>query len=131
MLHYISTTWVCMLHYMPKNDYRSGKRQVSMVVDEGLWWAVKAIAGQRGVSVTALVTELLQDLVSDVQPVSAASPTVPAARTAPDWDSIMERGLVAREAVASVGLDRDRERTVSLYGVSDTVSDGDPLGEIA
>ena len=49
-----------MLHYMPKNDYRRGRRQVSFVVDEGLWGAVKGAAASRGWSVTRFVTEVLE-----------------------------------------------------------------------
>ena len=48
-----------MLHYM-KNRYREGRRQVSLVVDEGLWLSVKAAAFTRRVSVTELVTVLLE-----------------------------------------------------------------------
>lgn len=45
---------------MAGNDYRSGRRQVSFVVDESLWAAVKGVAAGRGWSVTRLVTELLE-----------------------------------------------------------------------
>lgn len=55
-----STTCSTTLHYMAGNDYRSGRRQVSFVVDESLWAAVKGVAAGRGWSVTRLVTELLE-----------------------------------------------------------------------
>lgn len=54
---------VCMLHYMAGNDYRRGRRQVSFVVDEGLWVAVKVRAGLEGVSVTRFVSGLLEEVV--------------------------------------------------------------------
>lgn len=60
MLHYISTTCFGMLHYMPCNDYRRDKRQVSFVVDEALWVAVKGAAAACGWSVTRFVTEILE-----------------------------------------------------------------------
>lgn len=45
---------------MAGNDYRGGKRQVSFVVDTGLWGAAKGVAVARGWSVTRLITELLE-----------------------------------------------------------------------
>lgn len=105
---------------MPGNDYRRGKRQVSLVVDEGLWWAVKAVAGHRGVSVTSLVTGLLEDLVDDEQQAEQDAPGGSVRPATPDWAAILGAG---REARVSVALDRDRERTVSLAA--------DPLEEIA
>lgn len=123
LLHYMSTTCVCMLHYMPKNDYRSGRRQVSLVVDEALWWAVKAVAAERGVSVTRLVTGLLEDAVCE--PVSEPQQTPTGYRNVPDWAQNLPLQRVRSEAVASVGLDRGGDgQTVSLYGP-------DPLEEIA
>ena len=109
-----------MLHYMAGNDYRRGRRQVSVVVDEGLWWAVKAVAGKRGISVTGLVTGLLEDLVDDEQQAVTSTPEGSVRSATPDWAAILGAG---REARVSVALDRDRERTVSLAA--------DPLEEIA
>lgn len=122
-----------MLHYMSGNDYRRGRRQVSFVVDEGLWLAVKAAAAGGGVSVTAFVTDLLENAVG-------TAPTVGEQQGTPlfelDWDALMERGRESRastgrasgyygEAVASVALDRSGDgQTISLYGV-------DPIEEIA
>ena len=68
---------------MAKNDYRVGRRQVSFVVDEGLWGLVRAAAAGRGVSVTGFVTGLLEDAVV-VEPVGE--------RVGPDWDSILAAG---------------------------------------
>ena len=76
MLHYISTTCSGSVHYMAGNDYRRGRRQVSMVVDDALWLAVKANAAAKGVSVTRFVTDLLE---TAVQPEPAV----------PDWDAIL------------------------------------------
>ena len=45
---------------MAGNDYRSDRRQVSFVVDTGLWGAAKGVAVARGWSVTRLITELLE-----------------------------------------------------------------------
>ena len=88
---------------------------MSFVVDEGLWGAVKGLAAARGMSVTAFVTGLLEAAVMpDVQPDIPASPTAAPTPTTPDWESIMERGRASRVVV-----------------VSDTVSGGDPLEEIA
>lgn len=98
-----------------RNDYRAGRRQVSFVVDEALWVAVKGLAAARGMSVTRFVTELLEaEVMPDVQPDIPASPVAAPTPTTPDWDSIMERGRASRVVV-----------------VSDTVSDVDPLVEIA
>lgn len=98
-----------------RNDYRQGRRQVSFVVDEALWAAVKGLAAARGVSVTRFVTELLEaQVMPDVQPNTSPSTLAPATSTTPDWESIMERGRASRVVV-----------------VSDTVSGGDPLEEIA
>ena len=52
-----------MVICVAKNDYRSGRRQVSFVVDEVLWLQVKAVAAAQGVSVTRLVTGLLEEAV--------------------------------------------------------------------
>jgi hypothetical protein len=85
------------------------------VVDEGLWGAVKGLAAARGVSVTRFVTELLEaQVMPDEQPDTTLPPVAPTTSTTPDWDSIMDRGRAARVRV-----------------VSDTVSDSDPLEEIA
>jgi len=86
------------------NDYRVGRRQVSFVVDEGLWGAVKAAAALRGLSVTAFVTGLLEDAVVVEAPVVQGQP---------DWESIMAAGRAAKV----------------VYKV-DTV-EADPLEEIA
>jgi len=45
---------------MAGNDYRGDRRQVSFVVDTGLWGAAKGVAVARGWSVTRLITELLE-----------------------------------------------------------------------
>ena len=98
-----------------RNDYRAGRRQVSFVVDEALWVAVKGLAAARGMSVTRFVTELLEaEVMPDEQPDIPASPVAAPTHTTPDWESIMERGRASRVVV-----------------VSDTVSDVDPLVEIA
>jgi hypothetical protein len=52
MLHYI----VCV-----RNKYRVGRKQVSFVVDVGLWLRVKDVAAARGVSVTRLVTGFIEE----------------------------------------------------------------------
>lgn len=103
-----------MLHYM-RNDYRRDKRQVSFVVDEGLWAATKGLAAARGVSVTQFVTGLLEaEVMPDEQPDQTLPPVATTTSTTPDWDSIMDRGRATRVRV-----------------VSDTVSGSDPLEEIA
>ena len=98
-----STTWVYGVG-VAKNDYRVGRRQVSFVVDEGLWGAVKAAAVAGGVSVTAFVTGLLEDAVVVERSVGGVGP---------DWDAIMAAG---------------REVKV-VYSVDTVVVD--PLEEIA
>lgn len=107
-LHYISTTWFGMLHYMAGNDYRVGKRQVSLVVDEALWWAVKGVAAVQGVSVTRLVTGLLEDAVMEPLVEPQQNPT--GYRNVPDW-------------ATALPLERVRSEVV--------VVEGDPLEEIA
>lgn len=44
-----------------KNDYRRDRRQVSLVVDNELWFLVKRSAAAEGLSVTAWVTALLEE----------------------------------------------------------------------
>lgn len=68
---------------MAKNDYRVGRRQVSFVVDEGLWCAVKAAAVAGGVSVTGFVTGVLEDAVVVERSVE---------RVGPDWGAILAAG---------------------------------------
>lgn len=100
---------------MAGNDYRNGKSVLHVVVDDGLYGVVKELAVARGVSITRLVTELLEDAcMTDPQPVQALPPVSAAPQAVPDWDSIMERGRAARVVV-----------------VSDTVLESDPLEEIA
>lgn len=107
-----------MLHYMAGNDYRRGRRQVSFVVDEGLWVAVKGVAAGRGWSVTRLVTELLEREVCDgdvgvgsgcgacSSPGGAGAgqergrdrvddPVEPSAGRV-DWDALLQRGREAK-----------------------------------
>ena len=128
MLHYISTTYFGMLHYMAGNDYRRDKKQVSFVVDEGLWVAVKGAAAACGWSVTRFVTELLEREVGcgDVgvgpgggarfaaggagageergrdrvdDPVQSSSQRV-------DWDALLQRGREAKvQPVPNMMLD--------------------------
>ena len=112
-----------MLHYMAGNDYRRGRRQVSFVVDEGLWVAVKGVAAARGWSVTRLVTDLLEREVCDGdvgvgsgggaraeaggsnagqvggrdRVVDAVEPAVGGV----DWDLLLQRGREAKVLVAS------------------------------
>lgn len=52
-----------MVHYINcvKNGYRVGRKQVSFVVDVGLWLRVKQVAAARGVSVTRLVTDFIEE----------------------------------------------------------------------
>ena len=91
-----------MLHYMAGNDYRRGRRQVSLVVDEGLWWAVKAAAAERGVSVTRLVTGLLEDAVSE--PVTEQQQNPTGYRNTPNWAQNLPLQRVRMEPVV-VGAD--------------------------
>ena len=115
-----STTWSGMLHYMAGNDYRSGRRQVSLVVDEGLWLAVRESARLRGCSVSALVRDALASEIAgdvvEVEPVRSGRDVLA---------GIVAAGLV-REGRASVALDRDETYTVGVYSV-----DSDPLEGIA
>lgn len=136
LLHYISTTCLhyifATLHYMSGNDYRNGKRQVSLVVDVALWAAVKGEAAAKGVSVTALVTGLLEQAVTMTR-VEGEQPGTPLFEL--DWDALMDKGRESRstlkghlslydEARASVLLDRSGDgQTISLAA--------DPLEEIA
>ena len=101
-----------MLHYMPGNDYRRGKRQVSFVVDESLWLAVRAAAVRRGTSMTSVIRDaLLSETAGEQQeqPDTSPAPT-------PDWSSILRAGALAK------GGDRV---------VYDVASQTDPLEEIA
>ena len=136
LLHYISTTCLhyifATLHYMSGNDYRNGKRQVSMVLDVALWAAVKGEAAAKRVSVTAFVTDLLEQAVH-------ITPGVDEQQGTPlfelDWDALIDKGRESRstpkghlslydEARASVLLDRSGDgQTISLAA--------DPLEEIA
>lgn len=128
MLHYISTTCFGMLHYMAGNDYRRGRRQVSFVVDEGLWVAVKGVAAVRGWSVTRLITEVLEREVGcgdvGVGPGGGAcvaeggvgagqvggrdrvdDPVEPAVERV-DWDALIQRGRESRiQPVPNMVLD--------------------------
>lgn len=112
-----------MLHYMAGNDYRRGRRQVSFVVDEGLWVAVKGVAAARGWSVTRLVTDLLEREVCDgdvgvgsgggaraaaggsgagqVGGRDRVDDAVEPAVGGVDWDSLLQRGREAKVLVAA------------------------------
>lgn len=98
---------------MPRNDYRAGKAVLHCVVDGELMGLVRGSAAARGVSITRLVTEVLEAaLLSEPQPNEASTPA-PQTKALPDWDSILDRGRRGRV-------------------VSDTVSEVcDPLEEIA
>lgn len=120
-----STTCSGMLHYMARNDYRRGRRQVSFVVDESLWAAVKGAAALRCWSVTRFVTEILEREVSDgdfsVGPVGGAgvedggdcsgqaggrdrvANAVEPAAGRVDWDALLARK--PRPVVESVTVD--------------------------
>ena len=120
-----STTCSGMLHYMARNDYRRGRRQVSFVVDESLWAAVKGAAAVRCWSVTRFVTEILEREVSDgdvsVGPVGGAcvedggdcsgqaggrdrvADVVEPAAGRVDWDALLVRKQ--RPVVESVPVD--------------------------
>jgi len=54
-----STTSNVMLHYMSKNDYRSSKKQLSVVLDVDLIGAVKCAATDGGLSVSEFVRSVL------------------------------------------------------------------------
>jgi hypothetical protein len=70
-----------------KNDYRVGRRQVSFVVDEGLWGAVRDAARVRGCSMSDVVRDaLLSEVVVEA----------PMLRGQPDWESIMAAGRAAK-----------------------------------
>lgn len=123
------------------NDYRVGLAQVSFCLDRGLHAAAKAHAGVLGVSLTALLVDLLEREVGhDADADVGAGGSVGAdfegvgfgavgagdrgghrvsgavgRGVTPDWDALLRAG---REA-----------KTVRV--VSDTVSGPDPLEEIA
>ena len=100
-----------MLHYM-KNRYREGRRQVSLVVDEGLWLSVKAAAFTRRVSVTELVTVLLMKEVNYGSGIGSGGR---AGSEAEGGFSVVERGGVG-----------------GGYAVGSSVGHGvDPIEEIA
>lgn len=128
MLHYISTTCFGMLHYMPRNDYRRDKKQVSFVVDEALWAAVKGAAAASGWSVTRFVTELLEREVGcgdvGVGPGGGARASAGGAGAGEergrdrvddpvqssvervDWDALLQRGREAKvQPVSNMMLD--------------------------
>ena len=54
-----STTSNVMLHYMSKNDYRSSRKQLSVVLDVDLIGAVKCAATDGGLSVSEFVRSVL------------------------------------------------------------------------
>ena len=102
-----------------KNQYRVGRRQVSFVVDEDLWVAVKCVAADAGVSVTGFVTGLLLSATSEVQQ-GSASPVVeePVEYKRRDFDEILLAARAAK-ALARPGGSVKFERVV------------DPIEEIA
>ena len=48
-----------MLHNM-RNDYRSGKKVLHLVVEESLHLSVKCVAADKGVSITEFVSSILE-----------------------------------------------------------------------
>lgn len=101
---------------MSKNDYRTGKRQVSFVVDSDLMDTLRGKAKRHGKTVTAYLTDLIvKDLDREPQPTTA--PPVAAASHGTDWDAILARGLASRERVG--------------VSVCDVASQPDPLEDIA
>ena len=145
-LHYISTTCFGMLHYMARNDYRRDKKQVSFVVDEGLWAAVKGCAVARGWSVTRFVTEVLEREVGDgdfgVGPGGGArfaaggfgageergrggvvDPVEPAVGRV-DWDRVLAQGISRKAAAPWSVAEAVADSAVNPYRL-------DPIEEIA
>ena len=129
---------------MAGNDYRRGLRQVSFVLDVGLHAAAKAHAGALGVSLTALLVDLLEREVghdagagvgsrggvgADSEGAAhgrsgeghcggAAVAGADGRGVTPDWDALLAAGRASRN-------------TSIVVPVSDTVSEPDPLEEIA
>lgn len=135
-----------MLHYMAGNDYRRGRRQVSFVVDEGLWVAVKGVAAASGWSVTRFVTELLEREVGcgdfGVGPGGGAraetggfgsgeergrdrvADSVESSSQRVDWDKILAQGISRKAAAPWSVAEAVADSAVNPYRL-------DPIEEIA
>lgn len=139
-----------------KNDYRSGKKVLHLVVEEGLHLAVKCVAADQGLSITEFVTSILEREVgygdAGVGPADFArvgetggvvgslgggdcggdSQSGLVGRV--DWDSLMVQGAVAK-ASAAYGVAVDK--TLGPLLASNKTYSGvdipilDPIEEIA
>ena len=108
-----STTCFVMLHYMAGNDYRVGRRQVSFVVDEGLWGVVRVCASVRGMSMTQWLTEVLEretgfgvDVVESEKMVMVEpGGELRSFRSGGmDWNEVLERGRAAKALALPLSL---------------------------
>lgn len=121
---------------MAGNDYRSGRRQVSFVVDESLWAAVKGCAAVRGWSVTKLITELLEREVGhgDVGVGSGDHEGAGASGGANGAHSVRGGGGDSESGASGRGVDWDAMlavgRAAKIYSGVD-ISTLDPIEEIA
>ena len=138
MLHYI----FAMLHYMSGNDYRVGRKQVSFVVDEALWVAVKGTAAASGVSVTRWLTDVLEREVrfdgsggDDARLGVSAAPTGGGVGDRPGGGGSAAAGVGAGDARQVVDWDallaKGRENRVPVMGRASLYDGRDPIEEIA
>lgn len=101
-----------------RNDYRAGRAVLHCVIGDELMAVVRGSAAARGVSITRLVSGILEDaLMREPQPEQASTP-VPVTQKGPDWDSIMDRGRRAR-----VGSDTVSETVGSVMSAVDPLED--------